>query len=93
MMKTKQWRDLGRPEAALIGVQYRGNDRGRGSVAVAWSGRRGGLAGSSLARPTPGSQFGEGWGIEIDQTSQDSPQNVQVLAEIPNLSGPASPRR
>ena len=27
--KTKQWRDLGRPEAALIGVQYRGNDNGR----------------------------------------------------------------
>ena len=28
MEKTEQWRDLGRPEAALIGVQYRGNDRG-----------------------------------------------------------------
>src|SRR5205807_553523 len=26
--RTKQWRDLGRPEAALIGVQYRGNDNG-----------------------------------------------------------------
>ena len=26
--KTKQWRDLGRPEAALIGVQYRGMDTG-----------------------------------------------------------------
>ena len=26
--KTKQWRDLGRPEAALLGVQYLGNDDG-----------------------------------------------------------------
>ena len=28
MTRVAQWRDLGRPEAALIGVQYRGNDRG-----------------------------------------------------------------
>ena len=26
--KTEQWRDIGRSEASLIGVQYRGNDRG-----------------------------------------------------------------
>ena len=29
MTRTKQWRDLRRPEAALIGVQYLANDRGR----------------------------------------------------------------
>ena len=43
MMKTKQWRDLGRPEAALLGVQYRGNDggehRGRWLLRKARAGR------------------------------------------------------
>jgi hypothetical protein len=88
MEKTRQWRDLGRPEAALIGVQYRGNDRGearapwlvRDVAAVSWL-----FAGTGLR---PGSRFGEDWGIEIDATSPDSPQGVQVLAEIPNLLGP-----
>ena len=28
MTRTKTWRDLGKPEASLIGVQYRANDRG-----------------------------------------------------------------
>src|SRR5439155_7451519 len=28
MTRVAEWRDLGRPEAALIGVQYRANDRG-----------------------------------------------------------------
>ena len=87
MVKTKQWRDLGRPEAALLGVQYRGNDSG---------GRRGGwllrkaaagrwvFADSGLK---PGDTFGSG-SIEIDQTSEASPRGTQVLAEIPNLFGP-----
>ena len=30
MTRTSRWRDLGRPEAGLIGVQYRGNDRASG---------------------------------------------------------------
>jgi hypothetical protein len=28
MERTEQWRDDGHPEASLIGVQYRGSDRG-----------------------------------------------------------------
>jgi hypothetical protein len=36
----------------------------------------------------PGSRFGEGWGIEIDRTSADSPDGVEVIAEIPDLFGP-----
>ena len=87
MMKTKQWRDLGRPEAALLGVQYRGNDsggrRGRWLLRKAAAGRWI-FAGSGLK---PGNAFGSG-SIEIDQTSADSPRNTQVLAEIPNLFGP-----
>ena len=86
--KTRQWRDLGRPEAALLGVQYRGNDSGekRGSwlvrdvPAVDWL-----FAGTGIR---PGSRFGEDWGIEIDRTAADSPKGVQVIAEIPNLFGP-----
>ena len=75
-----QWRDLGRPEAALIGVQYRGNDRGeargpwlvRDVPAVSWL-----LAGTGLR---PGSRFGEDWGIEIDATSRG------LAAESPGAS-------
>jgi hypothetical protein len=85
--KTKQWRDLGRPEAALIGVQYRANDRGthrrpwivRRSVEAAWV-----FAGTRLR---PGAAFSSG-GIEIDKTTPASPRSVRVLAEIPNLLGP-----
>jgi len=85
--KTKQWRDLGRPEAALIGVQYRGNDRGthrapwilRRSSATSWV-----FAGTGLAT---GSGFASA-GIEIDKTAPSSPRGVQVVAEIPNLFGP-----
>jgi hypothetical protein len=86
--KSKQWRDLERPEATLLGVQYRGNDSGeaRGSwivrktPAATWL-----FAGTGLG---PGSRFGEDWGIEIDCTSDDSPEDVEVIAEIPDLFGP-----
>ena len=87
MSKTEQWRDLGRPEANLIGVQYRGNDRGahrgpwivRDASAARWL-----FTGTKLEN---GSEFGSG-GIEIDKTAPDSPSNVHVIAEIPNLFGP-----
>ena len=88
MTRVAEWRDLGRPEAALIGVQYRANDRGghRG----AWILRRGAsttpwlFAGTGLSAPDG---FGRG-GIEIDSTAPSSPRSVKVLAEIPNLYGP-----
>jgi hypothetical protein len=88
IVKTEQWRDLGRPEAALLGVQYRGNDGGRRRApwtltkapATRWV-----FAGTGLG---PGEQFGDDWGIEIDDTDESSPSQVQVLAEIPNLYGP-----
>src|SRR5437588_3491727 len=75
--RTKQWRDLGRPEAALLGVQYRGNDRGthfgpwivHRSKADSWV-----FAGTNLAA---GRGFSSG-GIEIDKTAPASPRNVQV---------------
>jgi N,N-dimethylformamidase beta subunit-like protein len=80
------WRDLGRPEAALIGVQYLANDSGehRGSwivrhaETVPWLFSDSGLV--------DGGRFASG-GIEIDRTASSSPGNVKVLAEIPNLFG------
>jgi hypothetical protein len=85
--KTKQWRELGRPEAAVIGVQYRANDRG--THRAPWIVRRTQAAGWLLAgtRLRTGSRLGSG-GIEIDATTASSPHGIQVLAEIPNLFGP-----
>ena len=84
--KTKLWRDLGRPEAALIGVQYLANGKARkrpwivrDAPAASWI-----FAGTGL---TKGSTLGSG-GVEIDRTTPASPRRVQVLAEIPNLFGP-----
>jgi hypothetical protein len=87
MTKIAQFRRLGHPEAALIGVGYRGNDRGghRGpwivkrSEAAPWL-----FAGTHLK---DGDGLSSG-GIEIDSTTPASPRNVEVLAEIPNLFGP-----
>jgi hypothetical protein len=87
--KTKQWRDLGRPEAGLIGVQFRGMDTGshrrRWILGRARAGRWI-FAGTGLGA---GDRFVRG-GIEIDGTTVDSPRNVQVLAEIRNLYGPGT---
>jgi hypothetical protein len=88
MTRVAQWRDLGRPEAALIGVQYRANDRGghRG----AWILRRGAASAPWLFTETGltrGDSVGSG-GIEIDATAPSSPKRIEVLAEIPNLYGP-----
>jgi len=88
MERTQKWRDLGRPEAALIGVQYRGNDRGgrrgpwivRARAASEWI-----FAGTGLA--SPGARFWSG-GIEIDKTAPSSPRNIQIVAEIPHVFGP-----
>jgi hypothetical protein len=86
MTRVAEWRDLGRPEAALIGVQYRANDRG---------GHRGPWLLRAGASSTPwlfdhvdtAEGIGLG-GIEIDATTAASPRSVRVLAEIPDLYGP-----
>jgi hypothetical protein len=89
--RDHQWRNLGRPEAALIGVQYLANDRGErqglftllDSSPAAWL-----WTGTGL---TEGSTFGQavgGYGIEIDHTAPESPPSTIVLAQIPDLFGP-----
>jgi hypothetical protein len=86
MTRTQRWRRLYRPEAALVGVQYFGNDRGQhqgpwvlaDTPAAKWI-----FAGTGLE---PGSSFGHG-GNEADATTRASPRGTQVLARIPNIFG------
>jgi hypothetical protein len=87
MTRVAKWRELGRPEAALLGVQYIANDMGQ-------------HRGPWLLRHTPattrlfagtGSSAGKEFsnaGIEIDHTAPNSPRGTQVIGEIPNLLGP-----
>jgi hypothetical protein len=90
LTKVSMWRDIGRPEAALIGVQYLANDRGQrqGVFVVQDSGLDWLWAGTRLR---PGSTFGDavgGYGIEIDHVTKDSPPGTTVVAAIPDLFGP-----
>jgi N,N-dimethylformamidase beta subunit-like protein len=80
------WRDLGRPEAALIGVEYRANDDGQHRGA--WIVRNVGAAPWLFAGldAHTGMPIGNA-GIEIDRTAAASPRGTRVLAEIPNLLG------
>jgi len=85
MERVARWRDIGRPEAAMIGVQYFHNDLGehRGRYVVRtpipWL-----FAGTGLHK---GSLLSSA-GIEADRVYPSSPRGVQVVAEIPNLYGP-----
>ena len=88
MSRVAKWRDVGRPEAALVGVQYIGNDGGtnrdafhvRETAAASWL-----FAGTGLSK---GLTFGRGFGIEIDKQTSRSPRGIQILAELPDLLGP-----
>jgi hypothetical protein len=83
-----EWRDLGRPESGLLGVQYDAGDRGQrraaftvtGADVAPWAFAQTGLAN--------GNTFGL-YGIEADQPAAATPPGLQVLAVIPNLFGPA----
>jgi hypothetical protein len=83
--KTRLWRDLGRPEASLIGAQYLANGKAPRQPWIVRSSRAGrwAFAGTGLSE---GSRFGRG-GVEIDRTSPASPRGVEVIAEIPHLFG------
>jgi hypothetical protein len=82
-----EWRTLGRPEAALCGVQYVASDRGQrhgpfvvaGADTAAWA-----FDGTGLGN---GATFGS-YGIEIDARAPQSPAGTTVLATIPDLFGP-----
>ena len=89
MTRVAEWRDLGRPEAALIGVAIPGKRPRRTQRPVDRQElrRRHLVAIRGTCISASGDGIGVG-GIEIDATSDASPRNVQILAEIPNLYGP-----
>ena len=85
------WRNVGRPEAALIGAQYAGWDEGNypnrpyritNTAAAPWL-----FQGTGLH---DGSTVGN-YGIEVDEPNAASPAHTHVLAEIPNELGPGKP--
>ena len=86
MHKGLTFREMGRPEAALTGVEYIKNDEGehrapyvvRSLRGVEWL-----FADTGLGT---GSRFGNA-GIEIDHTESSSPRGTRVVAELPNLMG------
>ena len=91
MTGRTRWRDLGRPEAALIGAQYAGWDEGKypnrpyrivNTAAAPWL-----FKGTGLHN---GSTVGN-YGIEVDEPTAASPPHTHVLAEIPNELGPGKP--
>jgi hypothetical protein len=89
--RVKLWRDLGRPEAALIGVQYSGNDRGghaqpyviRNRETAPW-------LFDGLDIPDGATLGTVKYGIEFDKTAPESPPGTEVLASVdPGLKGGA----
>jgi hypothetical protein len=86
--RTEKWRDLGRPEARWMGVQYldwyqeKYVNRPYQVVGVhraPWFYKHTGLRN--------GDRFGV-FGIEIDTRTPDSPPGTDLLATIPNIFGP-----
>jgi hypothetical protein len=82
-----RWRDVGRPEAALVGEQYvdwNHNEypnvayRVTNIAAAPWL-----FAGTGLR---DGSQFGK-YGIEVDSVCSASPEGTRVVARIPDIFG------
>jgi hypothetical protein len=85
------WRDLGRPEAALLGSQYAGWDEGHypnqpyhitNTAAAPWLFQGTGLHDGSVVG---------NYGIEVDEPNSVSPPHTHVLAQIPNELGPGKP--
>jgi hypothetical protein len=88
LRRTRPWRQLGQPEAALVGVQVTATGHGagkpyvvQGASAEPWA-----FAGTGLA---DGSTFGR-FGTEIDATTRQSPTGTVVLARIPRAIGKRS---
>jgi hypothetical protein len=87
LTKVRLWRQLGRPEAAFVGVQYAASDDGgrqagylvQAAATAPWA-----FSGTGLS---DGDRFGR-YGFEIDARAPSSPPGIQLLASIPDLMGP-----
>lgn len=87
LVREQLWRDVGRPEASLVGVQYVASDYGQrqGPYVVTGAERAPWLFdGTGLAN---GSRFGR-YGIELDARTAASPPGTILLAELRDLMGP-----
>jgi N,N-dimethylformamidase beta subunit-like protein len=85
LRRVATWRSLGRPEAALVGVQWAAGSEGRsrpyvvqGASAPPWA-----FAGTGLRN---GSSFGR-YGLQVDSRAPSSPPGTRVLARIPRAIG------
>ena len=85
LRRVAMWRNLGRPEASLVGAQWAASGGRRqapyvvqGATASPWA-----FAGTGLRN---GSTFGR-YGRELDARAPSSPAGTRVLARIPNLIG------
>jgi hypothetical protein len=87
--RSGRWRDLGLPEAQLIGAEYVSWDQGiypnRPFVVTGYGTAPWLFAGSGLR---DGSSFGR-YGIEVDARTPESPAGTRVLATIPDIFGPS----
>ena len=90
LTRAGRWRDLGRPEAALVGVQYVGwyeNSYSNAPYVVTASADAPWLfRGTGLV---DGAQFGT-FGIEVDARAPSSPPQTRVLAVARNIFGPGT---
>ena len=86
MRRVGEWRNLGRPEAAVIGVQYVASDYGthQAPYVVADTAAQWLFAGTGLRN---GDAFGH-YGYEIDVRTAASPPGTILLASAPDLMGP-----
>jgi hypothetical protein len=90
MTRMRPFRQEGRPEARLLGAQYRANDDGTrqgpytvvNAEAAPWLFDKTGLVTGSTLGETVG-----GYGIEIDSATADSPPGTVVLARVTDLFG------
>jgi N,N-dimethylformamidase beta subunit-like protein len=81
LTRVAEWRQLGRPESRIVGVQYRGNDEGehRGPYELTPYGR----SSWAFAGVDPGKLLPWRWfGIEFDKTTSASPRRIHVLAQV-----------
>jgi hypothetical protein len=86
LVRRAPWRDLGRPESSVVGVQYVGSNNGTRQAGYTVTGAAGAPWAFADTGLVDGDIFGR-YGIEIDARTPASPSGVQVLARIPNLLG------
>jgi hypothetical protein len=79
--RIARWRTLGRPEAPLVGVQYRANDEGehRGAYELTPAGR---ASWAFAGVPESAVAAWQWFGIEVDMTTRASPRGTVVLARL-----------